>query len=141
MVSNSEAEQSIPGALGARKRPTGLKVLIAANAIAAVALLAMFPFYSGGRGLMYLITGIVHTGLAFGLARDYGWARITTIAYALFQIAGLGSWSLIGLMTLIAEPLSTDKAWFLGFSAVAVPFLLWTVIYLLRAINPPSSSA
>lgn len=126
---------------GINNKPTGIKVLIAVNAIAAVVLLAMFPFYGGGRSLMYLCAGLIHTALAVGLARDYGWARVTMIGYALFQAAGLGSWSLIGIMTLVAEPLSPDKAWFLGFAAIAVPFLVWAAIYLLRRIDQNTDAA
>ena len=50
-------------------RPTGIKVLVAVNALAAIALLAMFPQYSGGRALLYLGAGILHGVLAFGLFR------------------------------------------------------------------------
>ncbi len=125
----------MPGIFRFRDRPGGLNVLVVVNAIAALVLLCMFPFYSGGRSLLYLCAGLIHATLAFGLARDYGWARVTMIAYALFQVAGLGSWSLVGMMTLVAEPLSPEKARFLGFSAIAVPFLIWAAIYLLRRIR------
>lgn len=112
-----------------------MKILIAVNAIAALAMLIMFPFYSGGRSLLYLCAGLVHAGLSFGLMRNYGWARVTMIGYALFQVAGLGSWSLIGIMTLIAEPMTIEKTQFLIFSAIAIPFLIWAAIYLLREMQ------
>ena len=119
-------------------RPTGIKVLIAVNAITALVLLIMFPQYTGGRALLYLCAGILHSFLAIGLFLRYGWATIVMIAYALFQIAGMGLWSLIGLMTLIAEPLTADKARFLILSAVAIPFLIWAALYLLQQLRNSS---
>ena len=116
-------------------RPTGLKVLVVVNALVAVALLTMFPQYSGGRALLYLCVGILHGVLAFGVFQRYTWASIIMIIYALFQIAGMGLWSLIGLMTLVAEPLSEEKLQFLLFAAVAIPFLAWAAIYLLRRLR------
>lgn len=120
-------------------RPTGIKVLITVNAITALALLAMFPQYTGGRALLYLCAGILHGVLAGGLFFRYGWASIVMIAYALFQAVGMGLWSLIGLMTLVAEPLTEEKARFLMLAAVAIPFLVWAALYLLRQLrNAPS---
>ncbi len=116
-------------------RPTGIKLLIAVNALAALALLAMFPQYTGGRALLYLCVGILHAVLAFGLFRNYGWAIIVMIVYALFQATGMGVWSLIGLMTLVAEPLTPAKTQFLLFAAVAIPFLVWAALYLLRQLR------
>lgn len=110
-------------------------MLIAVNALAAVALLAMFTQYSGGRALLYLGVGILHAVLAFGLLRSYGWASIVMIVYSLFQVAGMSVWSLIGLMTLVAEPLTPEKTQFLLFAAVAIPFLAWAAIYLLRRLR------
>jgi len=121
-------------------RPTGIKVLITVNAIAALVLLAMFPQYTGGRALLYLCTGILHGVLAFGLFSRYGWASVVMIAYALFQAVGMGLWSLIGLMTLVAEPLTEEKARFLMLAAVAIPFLAWSALYLLRQLRNTSSS-
>lgn len=121
-------------------RPTGMKVLIAANALVALVLLAMFPQYTGGRALLYLCTGILHSVLALGLYLRQGWASIVMIAYALFQIAGMGLWALIGLMTLAAEPLSKEKAQFLILAAVVIPFLSWTVVYLLRQLRKAPGS-
>ena len=122
-------------------RPVGIRVLIAVNTLTALALLAMCPQYSGGRALLYLVVGMLHALLGFALYRGYNWARVVMIIYALFQVAGMGLWSLIGIMTLAAEPLSNEKAQFLGFAAIAIPFLAWSVIYLLRDIQrPPVSS-
>ncbi len=117
------------------RRPTGIKVLVVVNALVALALLAMFPQYSGGRALLYLCVGILHGVLAFGMFQRYTWASIIMIIYALFQIAGMGLWSLIGLMTLVAEPLSEEKLQFLLLSAVAIPFLAWAAIYLLSRLR------
>jgi len=116
-------------------RPTGIKILITVNALAAVVLLAMFPQYSGGRALLYLCVGILHGVLAFGLFQRYGWASIVMIVYALFQVAGMTLWSLIGIMTLVAEPLTPAKAQFLLFAAFAIPFLSWAAIYLLKQLR------
>jgi hypothetical protein len=115
--------------------PKGTKVLVVVNALAALALLAMFPQYSGGRALLYLCVGSLHGLLAFGLFQRYGWASVVMIVYGLFQVAGIALWSLIGLMTLVAEPLTPAKAQFLLFAAVAIPFLAWSVIYLLRQLK------
>ena len=116
-------------------RPTGIKVLVAVNALAALALLAMFPQYTGGRALLYLSVGILHTVLALGLFRSYAWASIVMIVYALFQVAGMAIWSLIGIMTLVAEPITPEKAQFLVFAALAIPFLVWAALYLLRQLR------
>ena len=130
-------------------RPTGIKVLIVVNALVALTLLALislislfpqFPQYTGGRALLYLCAGILHSVLALGLYLRKGWASIVMIAYALFQIAGMGLWSLIGLMTLAVEPLSEDKARFLILAAVTIPFLTWTVVYLLRQLQKAPAS-
>lgn len=116
-------------------RPTGIKVLIAVNALAALALLVMSTQYSGGRALLYLGVGILHAVLAFGLLRSYTWASVVMIIYALFQVAGMGVWSLIGLMTLVAEPLTPATAQFLVFAALAIPFLVWAALYLLKKLR------
>ena len=122
-------------------RPAGIKVLVAVNALAALTLLVMFPQYTGGRALLYLCVGLLHGLLGIGLYFQANWARVLMIVYALFQVAGMGLWSLIGLMTLVAQPLSTEKAQFLILAAVAIPFLSWSAIYLLgqlrRAADTP----
>ena len=125
-----------------RARPVGIKVLVAVNAVTALILLVMFPQYSGGRALLYLCVGILHAVLGVGLYFQTNWARVLMIIYALFQVAGMGLWSLIGLMTLLAVPVSTEKAEFLVLSAVAIPFLLWSALYLLGQLRkaPPSQS-
>ena len=120
--------------------PAGIKVLIVVNALVALVLLAMFPQYTGGRALLYLCAGILHATLALGLYLRQGWAVIVMVAYALFQIAGMGLWALIGLMTLAVEPLSEEKARFLILAAVAIPFLGWAVVYLLRRLRESASS-
>ncbi|UCH49186.1 MAG: hypothetical protein JSU95_05205 [Betaproteobacteria bacterium] len=121
-------------------RPIGIKVLVIVNAFGALVLLAMFTQYSGGRALLYLCVGILHGVLALGLFRRYVWASIVMIIYALFQVAGMALWSLIGLMTLAAEPLTPAKAQFLLLSAVVIPFLGWAAIYLLRQLRTDSAS-
>jgi hypothetical protein len=132
-----------PGAdAPAPARPAGIKVLVAVNALVALALLVMFPQYSGGRALLYLCVGLLHGLLAAGLYFRSNWACVLMIVYALFQVAGMGLWSLIGLMTLVAEPLSTEKAQFLALAAIAIPFLSWSAFYLLgqlrKAGGPPA---
>lgn len=136
-------EPSIKGTSAKQlKRSTGIKVLVAVNALAALILLVMFPQYSGGRALLYLCVGILHAVLSLGLFLRHNWASILMIIYALFQVAGMALWSLIGLMTLVAAPLTAEKAQFLALSAVAIPFLAWSVLYLLRQLrNSPSSDS
>ena len=119
----------------ANGRPTGIKVLVAVNALTALSLLIMFPQYSGGRALLYLCVGLLHGLLGAGLYFQANWARVLMIVYALFQVAGMSLWSLIGLMTLVAQPLSTDKAQFLALAAVTIPFLTWSVLYLLAQLR------
>ncbi len=121
-------------------RPSGIKVLVAVNAITAIALLIMFPQYSGARALLYLFIGLLHAVLAAGLYFQSNWARVLMIVYALFQVAGMSLWALIGLMTLVAQPLSTEKAQFLGLAAVAIPFLAWSVFYLLGQLRGTANS-
>ncbi len=116
-------------------RPAGIRVLIAVNALVAVALLIMFPQYTGGRALLYLCMGLLHGVLGIGLYLQTNWGRVLMIVYALFQVAGMSLWSLIGLMTLVAQPLSTEKAQFLVLAAVAIPFLSWSVFYLLGQLR------
>jgi len=119
----------------------GIKVLIAVNALVALALLIMFPQYTGGRALLYLCVGLLHGVLGIGLYFQTNWARVLMIVYALFQIAGMSLWSVIGLMTLVAQPLSTEKAQFLALAVVAIPFLAWSVFYLLGQLRrAPDSS-
>jgi hypothetical protein len=121
-------------------RPAGIRVLIAVNALTALFLLVMFPQYTGGRALLYLCAGILHALLALGLYLRQGWASIVMIAYALLQLTGMVLWALIGLMTLAIEPMSDEKAQFLVLAAVVVPFLIWTVLYLLRYLrNAPDT--
>ena len=120
------------------KRALGIRILIIANACAALAMLAMAPQYSGGRSLLYLCVGLMHGLLAAGIFFRYNWARVVTVVYALFQAAGMALWSLIGLLTLMAEPLDRDKAAFLLLSALIIPFLVWSVVYLLRQMTRES---
>jgi len=120
--------------------PVGIKLLVVVNALVALTLLLMFLQYTGGRALLYLCAGILHAVLALGLYLRQGWASIVMIAYALFQIAGMGLWALIGLMTLAVEPLSEEKARFLILAAVAIPFLSWAVVYLLGQLRRPPTS-
>jgi hypothetical protein len=121
-------------------RPSGIKVLVGVNAITAIALLIMFPQYSGARALLYLFIGLLHAVLAAGLYFQSNWARVLMIVYALFQVAGMSLWALIGLMTLVAQPLSTEKAQFLVLAAVAIPFLAWSVFYLLGQLRGAANS-
>ena len=131
-VAGSGPDHGLPGPV---RRPRGLMVLVTVNAVAAIILLIMSPLYPGGRGLLYLCAGILHAVLALGLFRAYNWARVIMIIYALFQAVGMSLWSLIGLMTLAVQPMTAAKAGFLGFALVAVPFLVWSVVYLLRQLR------
>lgn len=121
-------------------RPAGMKVLVAVNALAALALLIMVPQYTGGRALLYLCVGLLHGLLGVGLYLQSNWARVLMIVYALFQVAGMGLWSLIGLMTLVAQPLSSEKAQFLVLAAIAIPFLSWSAFYLLGQLRRAADS-
>ena len=125
---------------GPRRRPLGIKVLVSVNILAAISLLVMFPQYTGGRALLYLCVGSLHALLGVALYFQFNWARIMMIVYALFQVAGMSLWSLIGLMTLVAQPLSPDKARFLLLAAVAIPFLAWSVFYLLAQLRAEADS-
>ena len=124
-----------PTTMRRTNKPTGIKILVVVNALTAIALLIMSPQYAGGRALLYLCFGILHGVLAFGLFYRLNWASVVMIAYALFQMCGMGLWSLIGLMTLVAEPLTAGKAQFFALSAIAIPFLAWSALYLLRQLR------
>jgi hypothetical protein len=107
-------------------------VMVVANALAAIGLLAAWPWQSGVRGMLFFIVGTIHVALAIGLWRMKNWARILMICYALFQFTGLSIGTMITLAFVQADGFTPDSARFLLLAAVGLPLLLWALIYLLR---------
>lgn len=44
-------------------------------------------------------------------------------------------WCLIGTLTLMEDPVTQDKIKFFILSAIVVPFLVWTIVYLLNRLK------
>lgn len=118
-----------------------IRFLVVANALAAVGLLAAWPWQTGVRGMLFFVIGIVHVVLAAGLWGKRNWARILMICYAAFQFAGLTIGTMIRLALVQADGLSPDAAGFLLLAAVALPLLLWAMVYLLRAAGQSQFAA
>lgn len=107
-------------------------IMVAANAAAAIGLLAAWPWQSGLRGMLFLIVGMVHVVLTVGLWRMKNWARILMICYALFQFAGLSIATVVTLALVQEDGLTPGARLELVLAGVVLPLLLWAAIYLLR---------
>jgi hypothetical protein len=114
------------------KRNAAIWVLVIANVLAAIGLLVSWPWQSGLRGMFFFVFGLLHIVLAAGLWRLQNWARILMIAYALFQLTGLGIWTLITLAMVQMDGSTPESTRLFLLAGVALPLLLWAVIYLLR---------
>lgn len=114
------------------KRNAAIWVLVAGNAIAAVGLLASWPWQDGLRGFFFFTFGLLHIGLAVGLWKVQNWARVLMIAYALFQLVGLGIWTLITLAMVDVDGMTPDAARLFVLAGIALPLLAWALVYLLR---------
>jgi multidrug transporter EmrE-like cation transporter len=93
---------------------------------------------TGGKLILYLIVAGLHTIFAVGIFMRQRWAYVLTITYALFQAVGMSLWCLIGVLTLLGEPATQDKIQFFILSGIVVPFLGWTIVYLLKRLRSDS---
>ena len=119
-------------------RPFGIRLLTSANTLATLCLLVLAVGLTGGKLILYLIMAGLHTIFAFGIFMRQRWAYVLTITYALFQAVGMSLWCLIGILTLLGEPATQDKIQFFILSGIVVPFLGWTIVYLLKRLRNDS---
>jgi hypothetical protein len=119
-------------------RPFGIRLLTTANTLATLCLLVLAIGLTGGKLILYLIVAGLHTIFAVGIFMRQRWAYVLTITYALFQAVGMSLWCLIGLLTLLGEPATQDKIQFFILSGIVVPFLGWTIVYLLKRLRSDS---
>ena len=116
-------------------RPFGIRLLATANILATLCLLIISPGLTGGKLILYLCVAGLHLILATGIFLQLRWAYVLTITYSLFQGVGMSLWCLIGVLTLVGEPASQEKIGFFVLSAFIVPFLGWTIIYLIKRLR------
>ena len=114
------------------KRNAAIWVLVLGNAAAAIGLLGSWPWQTGLRGLFFFMFGLLHIVLAVGLWGLHNWARVLMIAYALFQLAGLTIWTMISIAMVEMDGWTPEARHTVALAAVALPLLLWALIYLLR---------
>ena len=119
-------------------RPFGIRLLTTANTLATLCLLVLAIGLTGGKLILYLIVAGLHTIFAVGIFMRQRWAYVLTITYALFQAVGMSLWCLIGVLTLLGEPATQDKIQFFILSGIVVPFLGWTIVYLLKHLRSDS---
>ena len=119
-------------------RPFGIRLLTTANTLATLCLLVIAIGLTGGKLILYLIVAGLHTIFAVGIFMRQRWAYVLTITYALFQAVGMSLWCLIGVLTLLGEPATQDKIQFFILSGIVVPFLGWTIVYLLKRLRSDS---
>ena len=119
-------------------RPFGIRLLTTANTLATLCLLVLAIGLTGGKLILYLIVAGLHTIFAVGIFMRQRWAYVLTITYALFQSVGMSLWCLIGVLTLLGEPATQDKIQFFILSGIVVPFLGWTIVYLLKRLRSDS---
>ena len=119
-------------------RPFGIRLLTTPNTLATLCLLVLAIGLTGGKLILYLIVAGLHTIFAVGIFMRQRWAYVLTITYALFQAVGMSLWCLIGVLTLLGEPATQDKIQFFILSGIVVPFLGWTIVYLLKRLRSDS---
>ena len=119
-------------------RPFGIRLLTTANTLATLCLLVLAIGLTGGKLILYLIVAGLHTIFAVGIFMRQRWAYVLTITYALFQAVGMSLWCLIGVLTLLGEPATQAKIQFFILSGIVVPFLGWTIVYLLKRLRSDS---
>jgi hypothetical protein len=117
------------------RRSKSFNVIILANLVAAVAIVLLSINLQGGKLILYVCVAVLHILLAIGIGSRKRWAYVLMIIYGLFQAVGMSLWSLIGLLTLMGEPLTLKKSIFFGISAVVVPFLVWVIRFLIRTLK------
>jgi hypothetical protein len=117
------------------RRSKSFNVIILANLVAAIVIVLLSIDLQGGKLILYVCVAVLHILLAIGIGSRKRWAYVLMIIYGLFQAVGMSLWSLIGLLTLMGEPLTLEKSIFFGISAVVVPFLVWVIRFLIRTLK------
>jgi len=117
------------------RRSKSFNVIILANSVAALAILSLSINLQGGKLILYVCVAALHILLAIGIGWRKRWAYVLMIVYGLFQAVGMSLWSLIGLLTLMGEPLNLEKSIFFAISVVIVPFLVWVIRFLIRTLK------
>ena len=117
------------------RRSKSFNVIILANLVAALVIVLLSINLQGGKLILYVCVAVLHILLAGGVGSRKRWAYVLMIIYGLFQAVGMSLWSLIGLLTLMGEPLTLEKSIFFGISAVVVPFLVWVIRFLIRTLK------
>ena len=117
------------------RRAKSFNVIILANSVAALAILSLSINLQGGKLILYVCVAALHILLAIGIGWRKRWAYALMIVYGLFQAVGMSLWSLIGLLTLMGEPLNLEKSIFFAISVVIVPFLVWVIRFLIRTLK------
>ena len=117
------------------RRSKSFNVIILANLVAAIVIVLLSIDLQGGKLILYACVAVLHILLAIGIGSRKRWAYVLMIIYGLFQAVGMSLWSLIGLLTLMGEPLTSEKSIFFGISAVVVPFLVWVIRFLIKTLK------
>jgi len=117
------------------RRSKSFNVIILANLVAALVIVLLSINLQGGKLILYVCVAVLHILLAVGIGSRKRWTYVLMIIYGLFQAVGMSLWSLIGLLTLMGEPLTLEKSIFFGISAVVIPFLVWVIRFLIRTLK------
>jgi hypothetical protein len=115
-----------------RDLPKPLLLIIAANCVAMLFFLGVYPFEEGGRAIACLGLVLLHALIAGGLLFRQNWARGLMLVYSLFQIAALATSAVVAILSLQLKPFTAWTATQLMLAAVLVPFLAWCGHWLLQ---------
>lgn len=113
----------------------GLQIISGANILAMSCLLGLSIGLTGGKLVLYLCVSGLHLILGLAILRQQRWSFVVMIIYALLQAVGMSVWSLISVMTLLGESLSHEKMTFFLVAGIVVPFLIWTIGYLIKTLK------
>lgn len=118
------------------RRLPGLIFISAINAIAAAVLFGMIPFQTvPDRAVAYLVFGLFHGWLAFGLFFGSNIARVVMIGAALFHVAGFLINSVVTLTLTQETGFSYGIATRLAFNLAVIVFMVWSAFYLLTGLT------
>jgi hypothetical protein len=118
------------------RRLPGLITISAVNAIAAAVLFGMIPFQTvPDRAVAYLVFGLLHGWLAFGLFFGSNITRIVMIGAAVFHVAGFLINIVVTLMLTSETGFTAGIAARLVLSFGIVAFMTWAAFYLLNGLT------
>ncbi|MEX0959417.1 MAG: hypothetical protein WDZ63_09010 [Burkholderiales bacterium] len=118
------------------RRLPGLIFIAAVNAVAAAVLFGMIPFLTDpDRAVAYLVFGLLHGWLAFGLYFGSSITRIVMIGAAVFHVAGFLINIVVTLMLTGETGFTTAIAARLVLSIGIVVFMTWAAFYLLNGLT------